>query len=142
MSPERVEALSFALDGEWYCVDVDRVANVLRDLDVTRVDAGPAYVHGTATTDDEALLVIDVARLFGTSPPTDAERDLSGCDFLVFDSRTGDQVDTWAVDEAGETVSFEVADVVEPSTSASLVHGLVTVDGRPLTWVDAAGINP
>lgn len=142
MSSDRVEALSFALGDEWYCVDLERVANVLDDVDITRVEQGPDYVLGTAPYDGGRLLVMDVAVLFGNGPPPGEQREIDTCDVVVFQSTTGDQVNAWVVDRADETVTFDPADVVEPNTSVTLVRGLVTIDGRPTTWVDAEGINP
>lgn len=142
MSSERVEALSFALEGELYCVDTERVRTVLTGVDVARAEAGPDYVYGTARHGGETLLVIDIGRLFGNTPPPGEERDLDGASLVVFDSTTGDQANTWAVDEAGSTVTFDPDEVVESGSTAPLVYGLVTVGDRTLTWVDPAGINP
>ena len=135
----RATVLTFSLEGTRYCVDVDRVAAAVGVGDWQALEAAPDPWHaGTLSLDGERVIVVDLARAFGSptaTPDRPAEPRL-----LVFEptdrGRRG-----WLVDDVGVTRTVDRSALERAGGRTRFVRGWVELDGDRLLWLDDGEIN-
>ncbi len=133
--------LPFDLADERYCVAIDRVRNVL-ERGALDADDADGVVAGRLDADGQTIRVVNLKRLFGASVEIHRGGEIEpGERVVVFDSRTGGEVDAWLVDEVYSAVRIDVAAVDRPSNTVPHVEGVVDADGERALWVDADSIN-
>lgn len=139
--PDDRDMLTFDLGDDRYCVELARVTNVL-DRGAIRSAEGPDYLAGRMEISGQTLRVIDVKRLFGITASVRHRGEIDDGEHVVaFDSRTGDDVDAWIVDEVRDTETVDVDDARTPARGAAHVEGVVDAGDEQVLWVDADEIN-
>lgn len=133
--------LTFALDGDGYCVETARISSVLGIGDLGVVDdADDPWYAGELAVGGERIRVIDLARVFST-PTTDLERsaDPKLLAFGVSDE-TGAYYG-WLVDEVG--ISRHIAHDRFEATNCGLsfVAGTLSLEGTTYRWLDERAIH-
>jgi purine-binding chemotaxis protein CheW len=134
-----IQLVSFHLGEELFGIDILRVQEINRMVDITRVPQAPTYCEGVINLRGKVIPVIDLRIKFDLPV---AERDKNTrivvCD--VDGGIVGMLVD--AVDEVlripGTTI--EPAPSVVTSIHSEYIQGVAKLDGRLLIFLDIAGI--
>lgn len=112
---------TFRLDDMHMGVDVHRVQEVLRHLDITRVPLAPAMVAGLINLRGQIVTAIDLRRRIGMAPRADGAPPMN----VVVRSAEG--IASLLVDEIGEVLEVdEMAFEPAPSTLKGGVRELIT----------------
>ncbi|WIV67928.1 chemotaxis protein CheW [Natrialbaceae archaeon AArc-T1-2] len=135
--------LPFELEGERYCVDVDRVRSVLGvDREAVPADATDPWYAGEFTTDGTRVRVVDLGRVVGSGTPArSADPKL-----VVFTSTDADGSRYgWLVDAVGSPSAVAPSTLEKTVGHSRFVRGRVDLDrqaGRERAlWLDAKRIN-
>ena len=127
---------TFAVEGRSYGVDVARVQEVVRPLDVTPVPLASADVAGLINLRGEIVTALDLRVRLGSTSRADA-----AAMNLIMTSDHGPV--SLLVDEAGEVVEVDDATFEPPPVTLSgagrdLIVGTYTIDDRLLIELDVA----
>jgi len=127
---------TFRVDDRSYGVDVARVREVVRSLDVTPVPLAPADVAGLINLRGEILTALDLRIRLGSAARADT-RAMN----LIMTSDHGPV--SLLVDEAGDVVEVDDATFEPPpatlrGAARDLIVGTYTVDERLLMELDVA----
>lgn len=131
--------LPFDLEGDRYCVDVDRVRTVLGiDREAVPDDVADPWYAGEITTDGTRVRVVDLARVFGAGTPTRS----SDPRLVVFEATDADGSRYgWLVDAVYTPSPVDPSTLEKAVGRSRFVRGRITLaDDRPL-WLDARRIN-
>lgn len=134
--------LAFDLGDETYCVEMERVANVVERGTLHRSDSGPEFLAGRMDLSDRTLRVVDLKRLFRVTTSVRHTGEIeAGEHVIAFDSQADGEVNAWLVDEVRDAVTVDTDDLLDANGLATHVEGVVTADGGQFVWVDAGAIN-
>jgi purine-binding chemotaxis protein CheW len=126
-----VQVLEFGLNGQRYCVGLDKVAEIVDKEELTTFPDTEEHVAGVMDLRGETTTIIDPKVVFDLEE-TDADRRV-----IIYD---GDQRLGWLVDQVYQVTTIRQSDV-EPQADSDSIRGLVNRDRGFLIWVDPAGIN-
>ncbi len=141
MSEDR-QMLLFELGDDRYCVELKRVTNVVECGSLQSVDSDPEFLAGRMDVRSETLRVIDLKHLFGVTAAVRHTGEIDNAEHVVvFNSRSGGDVDAWLVDEVRNSVSVDDDTVLSASGPMAHVEGTVQTDHGETVWVDADAIN-
>jgi purine-binding chemotaxis protein CheW len=133
---EATQFCTFFLDGLYFGVEVQKVQEVIRYQELTRVPLGPPVIVGLINLRGQIVTAIDLRRQLGL-----AERQTNKKPMNVV-VRTSDGVTSLLVDEIGDVVEVEEG-LFEPppgtlsSKSRELVCGAFKLPQRLLLKLDA-----
>jgi purine-binding chemotaxis protein CheW len=127
---------TFTIDGTAFGVDVTRVREVVRPLDVTPIPLAPPEVAGLINLRGEIVTALDLRVRLGI----DARAGASAMNLIM---TTGRGPVSLLVDEAGEVrevdaTTFEPAPTTISGPARDLILGTYPLDGRLLVELDVA----
>lgn len=132
--------LTFAIQGESYCVDVLRVREIIRLTNITAVPQMPGYVRGVINLRGKIIPVMDLRLRFGFSDV--ANTDLT-CIIVVQISMTENKTTQVGliVDGVEEVLNISAADIEEtPNFGGALateyITGMAKVKGAVKTLLN------
>ncbi|MEM6646109.1 MAG: chemotaxis protein CheW [Bacteroidota bacterium] len=130
-----LQLVTFVLGKETFGVDVLKVQEIIRIVDVTRVPNSPEFVEGVINLRGKILPVVDLRKRFGLPAAT---RDKDGRIVVI---EFADKVVGFLVDRMREVVRVERGSVDAPpnlvtSATSRYITGVVQLDDRLLTLLD------
>lgn len=138
-SKQILQLVTFRLGKEEYSLDILKVQEIIRHMELTRVPKSPDFVDGVINLRGKVIPVIDLRKRFGL--PVDEKTNETRIIVVDVDSRTvGLKVD--AVSEVLRLPS----DTVEPPPAmvtgieSDYIKGVGKLDGRLLILLDVARI--
>ncbi len=126
---------TFTLAGLLFGIEVDRVQEVIRSLELTTVPLANDVVEGLINLRGQIVTALDLRRRLELPPRTDGEQPMN----IVV--RVGDGALSLLVDEIGDVVdvdedSFEAAPETLEGVARELIRGAYKLDGRLLLVLD------
>lgn len=137
MSTDSTAVLVFVLDGDRYCVENDRVANVLGEGDLVRTAGRRRTAIGELDVAGTPVEVLDVARLFGVGD----DRGYEGRLVVVFHGVTEGRAVGWLVDDVRGVERVDEGAVTPARGPLDHVEGRFDGADGTVVWLDAAAIN-
>lgn len=131
--PQEIQVLEFEIDDDRYCLDIDRVEQVVKRStdDLTELPDSPPEVDGVMDLRGETTKIIDATRLFDAD--TNSETDV-GQHIIVLESNSDDDDSSgWAVDEVDRVSRIEVDDMDE-TDDQQFVKGIINREEGFLIW--------
>jgi len=127
--PEQV--LEFSLGEDRYCVDIERIEEIVKAEDVTALPDTPPEITGMMDLRGAPTTILDPATVFDVQTPGDSRQ------VVVFE---GEQRFGWLVDRVHRvsTLSEVTVDSVPDSPSVS---GLISDGDRFVIWVDPETVS-
>jgi len=137
--PERMQYLTFMLDGGTFAVGILRIKEIIESGELTVVPRMPAFIRGVMNLRGAVVPVVDLAVRFGGRATTVTRRT---CIVIVeIEDGDGQQVIGIMVDAVNEVLDIP-ADQVEPPPAfgarirADFIQGMGKVDGRFIVILD------
>ncbi|MCC5949420.1 MAG: chemotaxis protein CheW [Nitriliruptoraceae bacterium] len=126
---------TFTLADLLFGIEVDRVQEVIRSLELTSVPLANEVVEGLINLRGQIVTAFDLRRRLDLPPREDGQRPMN----IVV--RTGDGELSLLVDEIGDVVdvdesTFESAPETLEGTARELIRGAYKLDGRLLLVLD------
>jgi purine-binding chemotaxis protein CheW len=126
---------TFTLAGLLFGIEVDRVQEVIRSLELTTVPLANDVVEGLINLRGQIVTALDLRRRLELPPRTEGERPMN----IVV--RVGDGALSLLVDEIGDVVdveedAFEGAPETLEGVARELIRGAYKLDGRLLLVLD------
>lgn len=126
---------TFTLAGLLFGIEVDRVQEVIRSLELTTVPLANDVVEGLINLRGQIVTALDLRRRLELPPRTDGEQPMN----IVV--RVGDGALSLLVDAIGDVVdvdedSFEAAPETLEGVARELIRGAYKLDGRLLLVLD------
>ncbi len=129
------QLVSFVIESEEFGVDILKVQEIIRTVDITRVPKSPEFVEGVINLRGKIVPVIDLRKRFGMMPK---ERDNETRIIVV---ELTDKVVGFLVDKVKEVIRVEKS-VIEPppelttSISSNYITGVAKLQDRLLILLD------
>ena len=113
--------LEFALGDEQYCLDIDYVEEIVKDVTHTRVPNTPEYVVGVVDLRGQITTILDPKVLLGVEDGSPGEL------LVVFDGETVDDGGHlgWVVDDVNQVAPVADEDVTPAPDDDAYVEGVV-----------------
>jgi purine-binding chemotaxis protein CheW len=127
---------TFYLDRFWFGVDVDRVQEVIRYQEITRVPLAPETVRGLINLRGQIVTALDLRQRLGL---LDSPRDEPPVNLVV---RVAGEIVSLLVDEIGDIVTVEREALEPPPENLAkelrpLVQGVCRLEDRCLIILDS-----
>jgi purine-binding chemotaxis protein CheW len=138
-SKEVLQLVTFRLGNEEFSLDILKVQEIIRHMDLTRVPRTPEFVDGVINLRGRVIPVLDLRKRFGL--PKDENTNETRIIVVDVDNRTVGL----KVDAVSEVLRLP-ADTVEPppaiitSVESEYIKGVGKLDGRLLILLDVAKI--
>ncbi|HEY9165606.1 MAG TPA: chemotaxis protein CheW [Candidatus Kryptonia bacterium] len=129
------QLVSFVVEHEEFGVDILKVQEIIRTVDITRVPKAPAFVEGVINLRGKIVPVIDLRKRFGI----DAKEKDNETRIIVVELT--DKVVGFLVDKVKEVIRVEKS-IIEPppelttSVSANYITGVAKLQDRLLILLD------
>lgn len=136
MNDELIQLVSFCLDREEYGVDVLKVREIIRLLNITRVPNAPYYVDGVINLRGKVIPIISLRKKFNL-PEIDHDKRTR---IMVIES--GNEMRGFIVDEVSEVIRICSSDIQPPppmvnnNINVDCMAGVVNQTGRLLVLLD------
>lgn len=134
-----VQLVSFRLGSDVYAIDILRVQEIRRMIEITEVPQVPSYCEGVINLRGEVITVIDLRTKFGLAA---IERD-HGTRIVLYDV---EELVTGLIVDAVEEVLRIPSSTIEPapgittSTASYYIQGVVRLEHRVLLLLDISKI--
>ena len=132
---ELLQLVTFSIGGEEFGVDILKVQEIIRMLDITRVPKAPDFVEGVINLRGKVIPIIDLRKRFGlVSKGHDKNTRI-----IVID--INDMIVGYIVDSVSEVLRIP-ADTVEPpppvvaGLDSEYISGVGKLDDRLLIFLD------
>jgi len=132
---ELLQLVTFSIGGEEFGVDILKVQEIIRMLDITRVPKAPEFVEGVINLRGKVIPIIDLRKRFGlVSKGHDKNTRI-----IVID--INDMIVGFIVDSVSEVLRIP-ADTVEPpppvvaGLDSEYISGVGKLDDRLLIFLD------
>ncbi|MBI5587510.1 MAG: chemotaxis protein CheW [Deltaproteobacteria bacterium] len=138
-SKEVLQLVTFRLGNEEFSLDILKVQEIIRHMDLTRVPKTPDFVDGVINLRGRVIPVLDLRKRFGL--PRDENTNETRIIVVDVDNRTVGL----KVDAVSEVLRLP-ADTVEPppaiitGVESEYIKGVGKLDGRLLILLDVAKI--
>ncbi|MBI5468350.1 MAG: chemotaxis protein CheW [Deltaproteobacteria bacterium] len=138
-SKEVLQLVTFRLGNEEFSLDILKVQEIIRHMDLTRVPKTPEFVDGVINLRGRVIPVLDLRKRFGL--PKDENTNETRIIVVDVDNRTVGL----KVDAVSEVLRLP-ADTVEPppaiitGVESEYIKGVGKLDGRLLILLDVAKI--
>ena len=138
-SKEVLQLVTFRLGNEEFSLDILKVQEIIRHMDLTRVPKTPEFVDGVINLRGRVIPVLDLRKRFGL--PKDGNTNETRIIVVDVDNRTVGL----KVDAVSEVLRLP-ADTVEPppaiitGVESEYIKGVGKLDGRLLILLDVAKI--
>ena len=132
---ELLQLVGFNLGDEEFGVDILKVQEINRMIDITKVPQSPDYVEGVINLRGEIIPVIDLRKRFGL-PKKDPDRHTR-----IIVAEVGESTLGFVVDAVSEVIRIK-SNTVEPpppivkGQHAEYIQGVGKLDGRLLMLLD------
>ncbi len=130
-----LQLVTFKVDGEEYGVDILKVQEIIRMLEITKVPKAPHFVEGVINLRGRVIPIVDLRQRFGkmTKPHDDSTR------IIVFEIRN--MIVGFVVDSVSEvlrikTDTVEQAPPVVAGIESEYIKGIGKLDNRLLILLD------
>jgi len=136
---EILQLVTFRLGNEEFSIDILRVEEIIRDMDLTRVPKTPDFVEGVINLRGRVIPVLDLRKRFGLP----AEEKTNETRIIVVD--VDNKTVGFKVDAVSEVLRLP-ADTVEPpppivtGIESDYIKGVGKLEGRLLILLDIAKI--
>lgn len=136
---ELLQLVTFRLGNEEFSLDILRVQEIIRHMELTRVPKTPDFVEGVINLRGRVIPVLDLRRRFGL--PADAKTSETRIIVVDVDNKTVGL----KVDAVSEVLRLP-ADTVEPAPAivtgaeSDYIKGVGKLDGRLLILLDVERI--
>lgn len=117
MQTQPQQLLAFVLDGDRYCADLERVAEVVENHGVTPLPNSSPEVLGVTDLRGETMRVLDPRGPLGRDGGSEGDRTASGDRIVV--TRPGDAPVGWLVDAVEDVVEADAVDVAPADGSGA-----------------------
>jgi purine-binding chemotaxis protein CheW len=134
-SNDLIQMVSFVIDREEFGVEILRVQEIIRLVEITRVPHAPAFVEGVINLRGKIVPVIDLRKRFHLAT-RDADKDTR-----IIVVELADRVVGFMVDSVREVIRVD-RDVIEPppdlaiGIDAHYITGVAKLDDRLLIILD------
>lgn len=120
-SEELVRVLEFSLGGEYYCLDIEYVEEIVKRDTVTRVPNTPAFVDGVVDLRGQITTILEPKEMMDIDG--EGEQNL----MIVFDPEQFEEQGAigWVVDEVRQVVPVTESEVNHPPVDAEYINGVV-----------------
>lgn len=138
-SKEVLQLVTFRLGNEEFSLDILRVQEIIRHMDLTRVPRTPDFVEGVINLRGRVIPVLDLRKRFGL--PADERTNETRIIVVDVDNRTVGL----KVDAVSEVLRLP-ADTVEPppaivtGAESDYIRGVGKLDGRLIILLDVSKI--
>jgi purine-binding chemotaxis protein CheW len=138
-SKELLQLVTFRLGNEEFSLDILRVQEIIRHMELTRVPRTPDFVDGVINLRGRVIPVLDLRKRFGL--PSDAKTNETRIIVVDVDNKTVGL----KVDAVSEVLRLP-ADTVEPAPAivtgaeSDYIKGVGKLDGRLLILLDVEKI--
>jgi purine-binding chemotaxis protein CheW len=131
----REQLCTFYLDGQFFGLEVYKVQEVIRFLEMTRIPLASDVIRGLINLRGQIVTAIDLRRRLGLPPRSHSQPPMN----VVV--RTDDAVISLLVDEIGDVLEVDQADFEQPPETLqgmcrTLIKGAYKLDGRLLLVFD------
>jgi len=138
-SKEVLQLVTFRLGNEEYSLDILKVQEIIRHMDLTRVPKTPDFVDGVINLRGRVIPVIDLRKRFGLT----ADERTNETRIIVVD--VNDAIVGFKVDAVSEVLRLP-SDTVEPPPAvvsdkeSEYIRGVGKMDGRLIILLDVTKI--
>ena len=132
---ELLQLVTFSIGGEEFGVDILKVQEIIRMLDITRVPKAPEFVEGVINLRGKVIPIIDLRKRFGLA----SKGHDKNTRIIVID--INDMIVGFIVDSVSEVLRIP-ADTVEPpppvvaGLDSEYISGVGKLDDRLLIFLD------
>jgi len=130
----------FQLGGEGYCVDISKVREINRVVDITKIPESPEFVEGVINLRGQIIPIIDLRKRFGLT----IESERSGnADNRIMVVETNGNIVGFIVDAVREVLRISneniepTPDLVSSDIDRQYIEGVATINNRLLIIVNA-----
>lgn len=130
-----LQLVSFVIQNEEFGVDILKVQEIIRPMDITRVPNAPAFVEGVINLRGRIVPIVDLRARFGL-PPREQDKDTR---IVVVELH--EQVTGFMMDAVKEVIRVDKA-VIEPPPELAIgvdtdyLKGVAKLDDRLLILLD------
>ncbi len=130
-----LQLVSFVIQNEEFGVDILKVQEIIRPMDITRVPNAPAFVEGVINLRGRIVPIVDLRARFGL-PPRE-----QGKDTRIVVVELHEQVTGFMMDAVKEVIRVD-QDVIEPPPELAIgvdteyLKGVAKLDDRLLILLD------
>ena len=133
--PEKTLICTFFVDSLFFGIEVEKVQEIIRYQEMTRVPLAPAVVGGLINLRGQIVTAIDLRRRLDL-----CDRPVEQLPLNVI-VRTGDETVSWLVDDIGDVLEVSQADFETPpdtftSKIRPLIRGAYKLQGQLLLFLD------
>lgn len=140
--PEETQLCTFFLDNLFFGIEVEKVQEVIRYQEMTRVPLAPPIVAGLINLRGQIVTAIDLRKRLeigeSINPINEEENENLPLNVIV---RTGDETASLLVDEIGDVLEVNPEDFETPpdtfkGKSRALIRGTYKLKDRLLLFLD------
>jgi purine-binding chemotaxis protein CheW len=135
MTSSKTKFCTFFVDDQFFGIEVDRVQEIIRYQEMTRVPLAPKTIGGLLSLRGQIVITIDLRERLGFEKRPDGQLPMN----VLVRSDTG--IESLLIDEIGDVVEVD-ADTFEPpprtlkGIARDMVRGVHKLDGRLLLLLD------
>ena len=139
--PDRKELISFRIDAQEFCVDIQSVREIRGWTPATPLPHSPDFVRGVINLRGAVLPVVDLAARLGLRSTEPSARS------VIIVSRIGEQLVGLLVDAVSDILTV-TEDTMQPTPDVAydaeraFVKGLLPIDGRLISLVSLDRMLP
>ncbi len=130
----------FRLGGEGYCVDISKVREINRVVDITKIPESPEFVEGVINLRDQIIPIIDLRKRFGLE--LNGEK-MGSADNRIMVVETNGNIVGFIVDAVREVLRINgdniepTPDLVSSEIDQKYIEGVATINNRLLIIVNS-----
>lgn len=131
------QVLEFQLGPERYCVDIEYVAEIVDEDELTQIPNSPRHVEGVMDLRGRTTSIVDPAKVFDIRETADNQR------IVVFDpDAMGDQGAVgWLVDEVDQVSRVSEDEVDDAPIEDESIRGVIKRDDEFVIWVHPTAVS-
>jgi len=134
-SADKIQVVAFQLGNEEYAVDILKVQEINRLLNITRVPRADEFIEGVVNLRGNIIPVINLHKKFNLAPAGEAD-DKRIIVFQFDEVKAGIMVDKVSEVLQIDTKNIEETAKVYTSIDAEIIRGVAKVDDRLLILLD------
>lgn len=131
------QVLEFQLGSERYCVDIEYVAEIVDQDDLTQIPNSPPHVEGVMDLRGRTTSIVDPAKVFDIHDTNDDQR------IVVFDPKAmGDQGAVgWLVDEVDQVSRVSGDEIDDAPIDDDSIRGIIKRERDFVIWVHPTAVT-
>jgi purine-binding chemotaxis protein CheW len=132
--------LSFIADGGLYCVEVDKVERIVRNMEITPVPTAPDAIMGIGNLKGRVVTIFNLCELLeNTSTALHSTESIRAIIIKAFTD--GEDQIGLCIDKSGELIEIDDEAIVEPShTDGFCISGITDIDDELYRIIDVDSI--